>query len=749
MVGMPVQDDSSPEGSQPGWGQASVGGDASAGRHASTGGPVQESGPAASVQALGSLAALRSHVEARMIQAAQWVSMQVGDELLADADLVNVEELSVTQRKKWRAQAKSLAVTEVQYRLGLGLLEARELISIATAPDAIRDLIIACLEAGSITWAQVRAWHKRCARLEHEAALLVAQAMFGTDVALAAKERLTPSGTLSPHPWNHADFHRALNREATRVEGHDVEAERARRRAAYKNRSTHLSIHDDGTATLSVHGDLLSLTATHQRLTHTARRIRKHGDERTLDQLRSDIARALLIHGELPTPQNEIEQIQRSEHAERFTRIVNAQPAITLNLITPWHTLTGTPAHSCSCPTPARTTATATATSATVDPTTASQHAVMSVTNTTEAERQIDTGRGTHHVDQAADGRALHLGTVGEIPGSPPIFLTPGHVRELALRPGTTFHRFLTHPADGRLIERSRTTYRPDAIMRTHIQAADLYSRAPGNLIPATGCELDHTNPWAPHTDCHPAVPSSHRPPGARIGLDSATCPDPACGAGLTSELNLAALNQQTHHAKTKRYLFIDMVNTRRDLRFTTLLQQTLTTRTHDYNQYLPPPPHLDQSLLDRTTAYANGPASDDPGIHLDPADARPELTDHHDLANQALHALHAALTHREPTAPLADHDDHPGTTEHHGPLAGWYWVAHTLRAKKRQTSPSPTPMPHASPSPKPPNPPAATRLKVGFQASRAATLLVARACCPSSLVAERNSPPSTSSMAI
>ncbi|WP_131104363.1 hypothetical protein [Ornithinimicrobium sufpigmenti] len=144
---------------------------------------------------------------------------------------------------------------------------------------------------------------------------------------------------------------------------------------------------------------------------------------------------------------------------------------------------------------------------------------------------------------------------VGELTGSHPMFLTPGHAQELVLLPGTTLHRLLTDPADGRLIERTITTYRPDVDMRRQVLAADLYSRAPGSRLTGQALELDHVTPWGT--------------PG-----------------GTTTETNLAALHKRPHHEKTLGHWRIH-IGTRRDLTFTTLLNQHRTTRVHNYTQYL------------------------------------------------------------------------------------------------------------------------------------------------------------------
>ena len=135
------------------------------------------------------------------------------------------------------------------------------------------------------------------------------------------------------------------------------------------------------------------------------------------------------------------------------------------------------------------------------------------------------------------------------------MFLTPGHARELVLLPGTTLHRLLTDPADGRLIERTITTYRPDTDMRRQVLAADLYSRAPGSRLTGRALEIDHVTPYGT--------------PG-----------------GTTTETNLATLHKRTHQQKTLGH-WRTHIGTRRDLTFTTLLDQHRTTRVHNYNQYL------------------------------------------------------------------------------------------------------------------------------------------------------------------
>ncbi|RIK14463.1 MAG: hypothetical protein DCC50_11110 [Acidobacteria bacterium] len=162
---------------------------------------------------------------------------------------------------------------------------------------------------------------------------------------------------------------------------------------------------------------------------------------------------------------------------------------------------------------------------------------------------------------------------MAEVLGATPFFITDGQARELALLPGTTLHRLVTDPRDGRLVERTITTYRPDADMRRQVIAADVYSRAPGPRTTAPGGELDHVTPhgWA---------------------------------GGPTTETNLALLAKRPHRYKTDQQWQVT-IGARRDLTITTLLGQVVTTRVHDYRTYLDHRGHHDLADARDTAAQA------------------------------------------------------------------------------------------------------------------------------------------------
>lgn len=182
---------------------------------------------------------------------------------------------------------------------------------------------------------------------------------------------------------------------------------------------------------------------------------------------------------------------------------------------------------------------------------------------------------------------------VAEVLGPHPFFISDGHARELALFPGTTLHRLVVDPRDGRLVERTIATYRPDTDMRRQIIAADVYNRAPGSRLGAHAGELDHVTPygWA---------------------------------GGPTSETNLVLLARQPHKFKTDGSWHLS-IGARRDLSITTVLGQVLTTRTYDYRTHLrtrhPHDPDARRDLADRLTYATLTARAGAPGTHRHPHD--------------------------------------------------------------------------------------------------------------------------------
>ncbi len=622
------------------------------------------SGPLDAVDRVRGLARQRSALEAQLLGAARDLAAEVGGALLTDKGFADVEELTSAQRRRWRAETKRLACAELQVALGLGVKEARQMIGVACAPVPVRAVVGEALESGLASWGHVRAFWDRCGSLAADEAAVVCESLFGSDAATVVAERLGPDGTVLDRPWHQAEFWAALEREAVRVEGQDVVAERERRRRARADRRVWMRVDDDSTATLAITGPLTSLCAISQRLDVCAKALRKGGDERTLAQLRSDVAQTLLLHGhlELPDPQD---ALITPTDGETVAQIVTAQPSVCLEVVVPWDALAGrSVCATCRTgvvPTDTQLDGESDRTPPQVGPPAPAQEPAPPPGPDQAPRPAPPPPSGRAAADQAlpppAPTPARPSSAVGEILGRHPAYLTSGHARELALAPGTTLARLLVDPADGRLIERSVTSYRPDAAMRRQVLAADVYSRAPGSRSPALACEIDHEQPWG--------------------------------SAGATSETNLVLKDVRSHQFKTEGW-WTSALGPRRDVRWETLLGQVEQTRGHDYRQYLP---------SRRPTADATRP--DGPGdtskasVRRSPAgpegarsaDADVTTTQDDDL-DLACRALYAALAHRGVAALLADTDDADGATDHDPRLSGWITLAHRGPDGRRRGGP-------------------------------------------------------------
>jgi hypothetical protein len=112
------------------------------------------------------------------------------------------------------------------------------------------------------------------------------------DVASAVAARL-----LAPNADGSVRSHRSFTRELRRqvvvhtLDPAEERAEALRRRCAYG------WLEPDGTGRLTVVGDAARVTAALDRVDRLARSLRGGGDARTLEQLRSDVALDLILHG--------------------------------------------------------------------------------------------------------------------------------------------------------------------------------------------------------------------------------------------------------------------------------------------------------------------------------------------------------------------------------------------------------------------------------------------------------------------
>ncbi len=222
-------------------------------------------------------------------------------------------------------------------------------------------------------------------------------------------------------------------------------------------------------------------------------------------------------------------------------------------------------------------------------------------------------------------------------------FVTAAHARELVCAPGTVFHRLVTDPLDGRLIERSVNRYRPDAAMIAQIRALDRTCRGPGSLVPADRCDLDHEVPHG--------------------------------SGGPTSESNLNPKSRTIHNLKTLG-LWQSAMDASRVVTWRTLLGRVYSTRSHDYRHYHHRP----------AVNSAPGGASD---ASADPLAAALVATTDSDLRNRV---VYAALSSRDGRhAWLSGYDDCASTDDdwHDLPVRTFHRVGKVRRRGPRPGDPT------------------------------------------------------------
>ena len=557
--------------------------------------------------------------------------------LLAARGTTDPAGLSPTARDRWAARARSTTAHELSAATGWGIGQARDLVAAATAPATITGPVLGALGSSVVSWPLVRrAWRAAgAAGLDVAATAHLAQVMFGTDPDQVAVERLTPDGTVSTLPWGHREYHHALDREIAKLTAGDDHATRAARANAAAARDATARIEDDGTATVTITTRPAQATALIDRLHTAARTARRHGDRRTLAQLRADIACALLLHGTLPLPDQPGDPDQVTvEDITTLTTLLEGLPAATLNVITPWHLLPGTTSQGGG----GEGTGATSSSGGHEHPhrcTTSPCPAAPPGTN--GATRPVEPP-GPPGSDPPGDGQQEEvLLAVAQATGTTPAFLHATDVADLLTTPRTTLHRLVTDPLDGRCVERSTTAYQPDTHMRAQATAADGTCRAPGCTRPAIHTQLDHVHEHAT--------------------------------GGATSVCNLQCLCTTHHDLKTARHWHATIDN-HRNVTWQTLLGRIYATRVHDHRAYTTLL-HTAIATVDHATAAAaqgaqgTEGANDDP----DPGTARAEAIDQ---------AIYTALCHRHPTDPLptAD-DDHPAPYDntHHRPAPGGHRV--------------------------------------------------------------------------
>ena len=591
--------------------------------------------------------------------------------LLADKGVTDVEELSRSEREKFRGRAKRLTATEIGAAIGWGAGEAVDLVAVANLPVAVRAPVSRALGVGETPWRLVRRFYRETSELSTEDAATIAAALFGSDPANAVPERLTSGGEFIAQMWRHKEFYRALSREVRKL-SKDPQPDRRSREQSQAAHDVRVNLDEFGTGCVMIGCTAAQGAAIANRIARAAKAARAGGDPRTLQQLRTAFGLSLLLNGTLPVeglPDDP--ELITTEQAAELAKILNGLPAAQLDVIVPLNTLLGT--------TPEGLVPTRAAEGVALDGATPTSQipsafggagrrprgctctctcGASDPGNSPPARPGGTAPRGESCPDPAPPGEDCpdpappgeerpdpaprgedcpypppeHGHGVGEVIGALSVFLTPDEVRTLALTPGSTLHRLVTDPVTGTLIERSSTAYAFDGALRAHIIAADVFCRMPGCLRPASSAQIDHVQEYGT--------------PGGR-----------------TCVTNGQPLDTAHHDLKTKK-LWDAVLEANRDVTWTSLLGLIYVTKSHDYTQYT----RLYQAALsDIEAAVAAG-------------EDREAMIDR---------GIYQALCYRPPGAALAGEDDTPYQDER---FTGWDLITltHTATNGDRRYRPHP-----------------------------------------------------------
>ena len=289
----------------------------------------------------------------------------------------------------------------------------------------------------------------------------------------------------------HALIRDRLRRVLRSLQDPGVARERRSRAVARRGLSGQLT--EEGMGVLSLHTGAEQVVAVLDRVEHLARALRQAGDPRTLDQLRADLAtEALLRHGYGPCEEH-------ADHAASPTGTVTTDTTKDLpSDAEPRVDARAAGAQSCGCA-PA-----------------APPASVWIVV-------PFEVAAGLS--DAAC-----------ELPGHG--WVTAEHARELITAPGSVWRWLGVDRVSGQALELGTDRYRPTAAMVEQVRALDGRCRAPGCLVPARACDIDHHVPYpqGPTTvsNTGPLHRGHHR--AKTLGLWTCT----RAGAGLDTAVTLA-----------------------------------------------------------------------------------------------------------------------------------------------------------------------------------------------------------------
>ena len=214
-------------------------------------------------------------------------------EFEADFEHLEPQDPSAWERRRFLRTCRSAAAREIQVATGLPITQCqRRVWFTACEPQRVAP-IRQLLRLGRVPLARAMALAQATAHLDAYTASVIATRVL--------RPVTGPDGEPLPGmaPLSQATFTARLHRQLVLHNGLVGEAERTHEEAVKARRVTS-EPQRDGTGALVITGDGPRIFAAACRVDKIARRLRNNGDERTLDQLRADVATDLLMGGWIP-----------------------------------------------------------------------------------------------------------------------------------------------------------------------------------------------------------------------------------------------------------------------------------------------------------------------------------------------------------------------------------------------------------------------------------------------------------------
>ncbi|WP_323096051.1 HNH endonuclease signature motif containing protein [Intrasporangium sp. YIM S08009] len=315
-----------------------------------------------------------------------------------------------------------LVADEIACATGVGQAEVSRRLELALAVRRHR-VLHAGLRQGSVSL--------------YRALTVVAETRHLPDDALPALEATilapTPDGTLASQRLFRARLRRAVT--AADHRGTDE-----RRTAATLRRGVVGRLTEDGMGVLTLTATAERVVGVLDRVDALARAARAAGDDRTLDQLRSDLLTDLALFGTTSgaaAPGGTGSEVVAGSTPDAAAgldtgptcgRWLATAPAAVVRIVVPFEVATGTSDAACELP-----------------------------------------GHG---------------------------WVTATHARAIMTAPGSIWQRLAVDVDTGTALQLSTDRYTPTRAMVEHVRAVDGICRAPGCQVPADRCDLDHITPW-------------------------------------------------------------------------------------------------------------------------------------------------------------------------------------------------------------------------------------------------------------